>query len=224
MKRESKKALIIKYEKIFSCIYRLIGRNKFHVTKGNKLIVGNAFMKKCSINIQGHNNIVMIESGLTRLSNSHLSILGNNCQIIIGKGSNIKHCYFNIEDDNGQIILKNHVTIHGLTELNVIEGTNIIIGNDCLFSANISFRTGDSHSILDNISGRRINPSANITIGNHVWIGQGVRVLKGVSIGDNSVVAMGSLITKNDFPSNSVIGGIGGKVLKTNIDWTSKRI
>lgn len=130
-----------------------------------------------------------------------------------------------IEDDNGSIILKRHVTVCGQTELAVIEGTKITIGEDCLFSGNIMFRTGDSHSILDQNSGKRINPSEDITIGDHVWIGNSVKILKGVKIGDHSIVGIGAILSSGDYHSHCIIGGIGhGKILKTGIDWTPQRI
>lgn len=224
MNKESKKAIILKYEKLLSLIYRFIGRNKIHVSKGNRLELGNVFMKGCTINISGQNNLVKIESGLTRLTNSKLFISGNNCKLLIGASCNLKRSELLVEDDNGSIIIGKHVTIHGPIHLSVIEGTTISIGEDCLISSSISFSTGDSHSVIDKSTGLRINPSADIKIGDHVWIGQGVRILKGVTIGDHSIVALGALITSNDYPANSVIGGIGGKVLKTGIDWLAERI
>ncbi len=220
----SKKELILKYEGILSYIFRLFGRNKISVKKGNKIDFGHAFMKRCEINVFGHDNYVKIDSGLTRLSNTSINIYGNNCSILIGPGCNLNNCRLYIEDNDGKIELKRHVTITDCTELAVLEGKRIVVGEDCLFSRNIFFRTGDSHSIIDQSTGKRINPSEDITIGDHVWICQDVRILKGVTIGENSIVAMGSLLTKNIFPSHSIIGGIGGKIIKTGIDWSSQSI
>lgn len=224
MNKESKKALLLKHENLLSRIYRFFGRNKVHVSKGNTLELGNVFMKGCTIDVSGHNNLVKVESGLTRLTNSKLFISGNNCKITIGAACNLKRSELLVEDDNGSIIIGKHVTIHGPIHLSVIEGTTISIGEDCLISSSISFSTGDSHSVIDKSTGQRINPSASIKIGDHVWIGQGVRILKGVTIGNHSIVALGALLTSNVYPSNSVIGGIGGKVLKTGIDWLPQRI
>ena len=47
-----------------------------------------------------------------------------------------------------------------------------------------------------------------VIIGNNVWLGSNVKVLKGVSIGDNSIISAGSVVTK------SVPGGIPAKVIK----------
>jgi acetyltransferase-like isoleucine patch superfamily enzyme len=56
--------------------------------------------------------------------------------------------------------------------------------------------------------------TAAVEIGNNVFIGSRVTVLKGVVIGDNSVIANGSIVIK-DVPSNVVAGGIPAKVIRT---------
>lgn len=52
-----------------------------------------------------------------------------------------------------------------------------------------------------------------ITIGNDVWIGLNVTILRGVTIGDGAIVAGGSIVTK-DVPPYSIVGGVPAKVIK----------
>ncbi len=52
-----------------------------------------------------------------------------------------------------------------------------------------------------------------ITIGDDVWIGGGCTILAGVTIGDNSIVAAGSVVTK-DVPSNTIVAGNPAKRIK----------
>ncbi|WP_414826811.1 DapH/DapD/GlmU-related protein [Bacillus velezensis] len=52
-----------------------------------------------------------------------------------------------------------------------------------------------------------------ITIGSNVWIGGSCVILAGVTIGENSVIAAGTVVTK-DVPPNSVMAGNPGKVIK----------
>ncbi len=55
-------------------------------------------------------------------------------------------------------------------------------------------------------------------IGNHVWIGENALILKGVKIGDNSIVGAGSVVTK-DVPNNSIVAGNPARIIKNNINW-----
>lgn len=58
--------------------------------------------------------------------------------------------------------------------------------------------------------------SAPIVIGENVWIGADVRINKGVTIGDNSIVAANSVVTK-DVPANCIVAGNPARVVKTDI-------
>ncbi|WP_308784544.1 DapH/DapD/GlmU-related protein [Lederbergia panacisoli] len=52
-----------------------------------------------------------------------------------------------------------------------------------------------------------------ITIGHNVWVGGGVKIMPGVTIGDNTVIASGSIVTKN-IPSNVLAAGVPCKVIR----------
>ena len=104
-----------------------------------------------------------------------------------------------------------------------MEGTSVIMGDNCLGSANIEIRSGDSHSIF-NYQNERINRSRDIEIGKHVWIGQGVFILKGSRIPDNCVVGASSVITKEFSDNNCIIAGNPAKVVKREIIWDGNRI
>ncbi|MGH2980912.1 MAG: DapH/DapD/GlmU-related protein, partial [Solirubrobacterales bacterium] len=51
-------------------------------------------------------------------------------------------------------------------------------------------------------------------VGSNVWVGYGACVLRGVRVGDNSVIGTNSVVTR-DVPANSVVGGVPAKVLRT---------
>ena len=53
-----------------------------------------------------------------------------------------------------------------------------------------------------------------VTIEDNVWIGAAATILPGVTVGENSVVAAGSVVTK-DVPPNSIVGGVPAKLIKT---------
>jgi maltose O-acetyltransferase len=67
----------------------------------------------------------------------------------------------------------------------------------------------------------RHSESAPIIIGKNVWIGSYARVCKGVTVGDNSIIAANSVVTK-DVPPNVIVAGNPAKIVKTDIDKTPR--
>lgn len=85
------------------------------------------------------------------------------------------------------------------------------IGDDCMIAPNVGIYTA-GHNIEPkdrNKSGYAIP----IHIGHNVWIGGSSVILPGVTIGDSSIVAAGSVVTK-DVPPNTIVAGNPAKVLK----------
>jgi acetyltransferase-like isoleucine patch superfamily enzyme len=90
-------------------------------------------------------------------------------------------------------------------------GNNVIVGPGVkIFSENHNF--SEANILIKNQGVNR----EKVIIGNNCWIGAGVIILAGVTIGEGCVVAAGSVVTKS-FPSNVIIAGIPGKVLKSRI-------
>ncbi len=90
----------------------------------------------------------------------------------------------------------------------------IVIGEDCLISDNVCIVDSDSHCI----NGNQDNICKPILIGNHVWIGRNVTILKGVEIGDGVIIGACSVVTKS-IPSNCLAVGNPARVIKENIMW-----
>ena len=57
-----------------------------------------------------------------------------------------------------------------------------------------------------------------ISIGNHVWIGINVTILKGVKIGDGAIIAAGAVVTR-DVPERCLAAGVPARVIKNNVSW-----
>ena len=131
---------------------------------------------------------------------------------------------FAFEDDGGCIFIKDNTTMESRNSIASCEGKSITIGRDCMLSHDIDIRNTDSHSILNN-KGERINPSEDIWIGNHVWIGMRCIILKGSNVPSESVVAAQSMVTKSlKAPEHSLIGGIPAKTIKSDISWKRERV
>lgn len=95
----------------------------------------------------------------------------------------------------------------------------ITIGDQCAISWNCTIIDNDMHEILygkDTPSARTIDPA--VRIGNHVWIGAQAIILKGVSIGENSVVAAGAIVTR-DVPSHTLVAGAPASPVRTIAGW-----
>lgn len=88
----------------------------------------------------------------------------------------------------------------------------IIIGENCAISHDFTIMDSDAHEL----NGRKnINP---IHIGNHVWIGTRVTILNGVTVGNDAVIAAGSVVTE-DVPAGALVGGVPARVLKKKVEW-----
>ena len=86
----------------------------------------------------------------------------------------------------------------------------IVIGSDVRIAPNVCFHAaGHEISNLD-----YSHAGGQIVVGNEVWIGAGVIVLSGVTIGDRSVIGAGSVVTK-DIPPDSVAVGMPARVIRT---------
>lgn len=92
----------------------------------------------------------------------------------------------------------------------------IEFGRDVLLGWNCSIRDSDGHTIV--VDGINNTPHAPVTIGNHVWICSEAHILKGVHVGDDSVVAYKSLLTSN-VQNNCLVGGAPAKQISNNINW-----
>lgn len=89
----------------------------------------------------------------------------------------------------------------------------IRIGDDCLIGDQVMLVDSDFHAVEPTNRRRSIGSRAPVIIGDNVWLGSRVVVLKGVSIGNNTVVGAMSLVTKS-LPSNCMAVGIPAKIIK----------
>ena len=99
---------------------------------------------------------------------------------------------------------------------------SISIGKDVAISKRVIIRDSDNHTVRDSSDedkGGTHVMTAPIVIGDHVWIGMNVTVLKGVTIGEGAIVAAGSVVNK-DIPAHCLAAGVPAKVIKTVVSWS----
>ena len=115
----------------------------------------------------------------------------------------------------GKIICKKNSYISRFSSIQSAEGCAVEIGENTAISNLVRIYTGNRISNQDFSKGKHIK-RGNVKIGDNCWIGSGVFINKGNTIGDNVVVGANSVVTK-DIPSFSVAGGNPARVIK-NID------
>lgn len=113
---------------------------------------------------------------------------------------------------NGDIELGDRVNIGFNCE--VFSGSKVALGDDCLLAA-YTYVVGGGHnfdnadvSILD-----QEHVSEGITLGCEIWLGAGVKVLDGVSIGDRAIVGAGGVVTK-DLEAGAIAAGVPAKKIR----------
>ena len=105
---------------------------------------------------------------------------------------------------------KNFYANHGVT---ILDGAPVTFGDNVFLAPGVLISTA-THPIdpVERASG--IESALSIVVGNDVWIGMGAKILPGVTIGKNVVVAAGAVINKN-IPDNCIVAGVPAKVVKT---------
>ena len=91
----------------------------------------------------------------------------------------------------------------------IVAGRSVTIGRDCKIARDVIIMDTDQHALPD--VGLLIEP---VEIGDRVWIGARAIVLKGVRVGDGSVIAAGAVVTR-DVPPNAIVAGVPARVIAT---------
>lgn len=175
-------------------------------------------LKEVFVAFEGKNNtlIIDVKSKLSK-TKIHFPNDEGHCSF----GMNIENKSFMGQVNVGygcKVVIEDDVTSQGAVYLTTAEKTKVVIGRDSMLSDRIQIRAEDSHAIYDVETGNRINPSKDIYIGRHVWLGYQSTILSGTHIKDGSVVGFGAVV-KGVFPNNVIIAGVPAKVIKKNIAW-----
>lgn len=100
------------------------------------------------------------------------------------------------------------------------DDANIHIGDNCMFSKNITIWGSDGHAIVDCYSNKVLNISKRgVYIGDGVWISADVILTKNAVIQHDSVVGAGSVVCNQYNQGNIVIAGNPAKIIRENIKW-----
>jgi acetyltransferase-like isoleucine patch superfamily enzyme len=177
-----------RYQKPFYYLYTLL-KLKLNGVKFHYRVLGNSFY----INNQGRiilGDKVTLQSYPNGSSfRTSLSTYFPEAVIEIGNNCNI----------NGTVIHSNQL---------------VKIGNNCMFGPGTVITDNDSHRVsTDPYERRKKAVSSPVNLEDNVWIGINCIILKGVTIGKNSIVAAGSVVVK-EVPPNTLVGGNPARILK----------
>ncbi len=127
--------------------------------------------------------------------------IGEDCYIEPPLHSNWggRHCHF------GKGVYANF-------NLTLVDDTHIYVGDYTMFGPNVVVATA-GHPILPELREKQYQYNFPVRIGRNCWIGAGVIIVPGITIGDNTVIGAGSVVTK-DIPSSVVAVGNPCKVLR----------
>ncbi len=96
--------------------------------------------------------------------------------------------------------------------LTLVDDADIYVGDCTMIGPNVTIVTA-GHPIQPGLREKVYEFNIPVRIGRNVWVGAGAVLLPGVSVGDNSVIGAGSVVTR-DIPANVVAAGVPCRVLR----------
>jgi len=120
--------------------------------------------------------------------------------------------YINLRKDTSELTIVDKVIINNNSSVSSA-GSKIDIGEKTLIGNNVSIFDSDFHSIAPESRLSDNYSIKDVKIGRNVWLGNVCKILKGVTIGDNSIIAIKSVV-KNYIPRNCIAAGNPAVVVK----------
>lgn len=130
-------------------------------------------------------------------------ILGDNVKLWPGTG-------FFMDSPHASIKIGDGTFIGRRSEIVCMD--SVTIGKNCAISWDVLIMDSDMHNL------HGTTKTKPVVIGNNVWIGTRVTILKGVHVGDGAIIAAGAMVTR-DVPPRSVVVGNPAKVIRDNVSW-----
>ncbi len=128
--------------------------------------------------------------------------LGDYANVITTSDHNVRLTVWGAKQGEGFIRIGSYCLICPGVRISAASG--ITIGDSCMMASSVYLTDADWHGIYDrtDYTGR----TEPIMVGNNVWLGDSVVVCKGVTVGDNSIIGAGSVVTR-DIPPNTIAAG-----------------
>ena len=194
------------------------------------------FIKSISRKKKQKNQIAKVKSSLTQLGSilelrgdTQISLLDGSIRddIIVHDNVMLLGCHL-FSSHHGKIEIGNNVKIGSRSQILCVD--KVVIGDYTAIATDVTIVDNNNHPINPEYREfMRTTPHNSdarswihsdhkpVILGRNCWIGSDVRIQKGVTIGDNSVIAACSVVTK-DVPANCIAAGNPAKIVKTDID------
>jgi carbonic anhydrase/acetyltransferase-like protein (isoleucine patch superfamily) len=193
----------------------LTGLVDYRDERDNRIVcLGDTAAEEVAIRFGGEGNRLVVTTGarLRRLSVEfrgsgavlHIGACGASLTVLLGSRS--------------QVRLGGGLSTTGTLYMTAFEGSAITIGEDCMVAGGVQIRADDSHPIFDVRSGRRVNRSRPVTVGDHVWLGEGAVLLQGSTVGSGSIVGTRAVV-KGRFANNCALAGVPARVTRRDVAW-----
>ena len=147
-----------------------------------------------------------------------------SCRDDVELGDNVTLYGTLFSQSHGKIIMGDNTRLGSGSIIRCVD--KVVVGSYTAIADNVIITDNGNHPI-DPVFRRKMklvpldgdmrmwkhSEHAPIIIGENVWVGENSRIQRGVSIGDNAIIAAGAIVTK-DVPANSIVAGIPAKIIK----------
>lgn len=197
--------------------------------ENNVIEIGTGFdLNKVKITVKGNNNKICIKNTTVK-QQGILSILVNaeNSNITIDEDLFVGGMGLHVvcgnwaykAAKNSSINIGKHFEVGGAQVIIYNSNAHINIGKDVMLAWGIMIYNTDAHPIYNSLNNKLINKVGTLSIGDNCWLGADCKILKNVTLKNNTIVGFGSVVTKSFDKENIAIGGNPARLIKENVTW-----
>lgn len=196
----------------------------------NRVEIDKELRGHVRLNIKGHNNFIHLSHiACNPYTYIYIQVEGNHNRIFLDQvyiGQELRviqgqnYPYFG-QVENTVFEVGKGSSIEGMTCISFNSFAVCRIGENCMFSSNITLFNTDAHPILDLQTQKVKNWVHGISIGNHCWLGEKSSVLKNSVIPDDCIIGYNAVVAGKLPKSHSIYAGNPVRLIKSGVTWDS---